>query len=166
MIPGLARATAAAAAATAPPAGGRGRHGLGPDQASPSLRLPSRSPLSAGYEFELVTGLKTALQSDLCQAARQPGLIKGQSLRLPPQLLFNGRWLEMEGLSAQPKNLVKDSRERVRNRVGAHVEDELAKSTITLGMSTSDRENKQLEDFGTFLDIQVLTRAFKLSGIT
>ena len=72
----------------------------------------------------------------------------------------------MEGLSAQPKNLVKDSRERVRNRVGAHVEDELAKSTITLGMSTSDRENKQLEDFGTFLDIQVLTRAFKLSGIT
>ncbi len=61
----------------------------------------------------------------------------------------------MEGLHAAPKNLVKDSRERVRNRVGAHVEDELAKSTITLGLGSSDRESIHLEELGMFLDLQV-----------
>lgn len=68
----------------------------------------------------------------------------------------NQRSVEMEGLSAPPKNLVKDSRERVRNRVGAHVEDELAKSTITLGLSSSERENGHMEELGMFLDLQVL----------
>jgi hypothetical protein len=62
----------------------------------------------------------------------------------------------MEGLNAAPKNLVRDSRERVRNRVGAHVEDELAKSTITLGLGSSDRESIHLEELGMFLDLQVL----------
>ncbi len=54
-----------------------------------------------------------------------------------------------------PKNLVRDARERVRNRVGAHVEEELANSTITLDIFSSERENKQLEELGTFLDLQV-----------
>ena len=59
------------------------------------------------------------------------------------------------------KNFVKEARERVRNRVGAHVEDELAKSTITLGITSSEQENKHLEELGTFLDLQVF---FALTG--
>jgi chorismate mutase len=61
----------------------------------------------------------------------------------------------MEAIVPPPKNLVRDARERVRNRVGAHVEEELANSTITLGILSSERESKQLEELGTFLDLQV-----------